>query len=717
MTIIGEATVTVTVPDTRANLIASYAYGSQALADAPPPVADPAKPAPDAVPAAPTGDDAVTKAIAAAKDAIAEAIKAQDADPDGKTDPADAAVMADLQNAAAALDKADKDQQVDVAKAPAAAGPAALPAKPEPPAQTAAGAVPPPPAKKLPPSATKGKPPAGAPVPAQGDQDPDTTCADPACTHPASVHQNTGEGANTGACTTPGCDCAGLTVEANAEQETPGQVEDPEAEGVNLAGDLPMPSAPVMPADPGGGTAELNPAPEITPATDIMGPAFTIPCGVIEGQPTGDGREIAPNALTWRTPPMPLMFMPTSTHDPAGMSPNDPARICGRIDSLERVPGENGTQIITAKGFFLNDYGAAADLLEQMGRVGISADIAAQAEETTVTDIDEDGFPMDMNSLLTEGVIMGFTILPFPAFAGCYIVLGDGSAEEPIPQQTDDQTASGQRIHWMTFEECASCDLGAEVLVAAGGPVRPPTEWFAAPNFEEGDGRLQEIYTKRGQTQLACPLTITADGRVFGHIAPWGVCHIGFGGKCITPPRSQTDYAHFKRGEVLTAAGEFVRVGVITADTGHAGLSLGASGAMSHYDDTGTVTAFVNAGEDEYGIWVAGSIDPDATESQVARLRACGVSGDWRNRELVAALSVPTPGYPLARVRGRQEALVAAGSQVMWAMTHPPEEDESNVDRALRASLAPLVAESGRLARGRIFAAQADRARRRIARR
>jgi hypothetical protein len=353
-----------------------------------------------------------------------------------------------------------------------------------------------------------------------------------------------------------------------------------------------------------------------------------------------------------------------------------------------------------------------------MGRVGVSADIAAQAEEMTPTEIDEDGFPVDMSSTLLEGVIMGLTVLPFPAFGACYIVLGDGQqAAEPIPMEAE--TASGQLVHWMTFEECRACEPGAEILVAAGGPVRPPADWFTNPAFQDGDGRLQEIYARHGQTQLACPLTITADGRVYGHIAPWGVCHIGFGGKCITPPRSSTDYAHFKRGEVLTAEGDYVPVGVITADTGHASLAASASGAMAHYDDTGTVTAFVNAGEDEYGIWVAGAIDPDATEAQVTRLRACGVSGDWRNRELVAALSVPTPGYPLARVQGRQETLVAAGATVMWAMTHEPEQQAGagNVDHALRASLAPLVAESGKLARSRILAASADRARKRIAHR
>jgi hypothetical protein len=694
-------------PQTRADLIASYSYGAIAPAEGDTPAA-PAAPATDEKPQPAVShhdaDGTVQNQIMAIGAAINAATEAQGNDPDAGSDPNDQAVeklLGQMKDTYGELLKAQaNDMAEDKPEDPAAPKPPAA-AKPDPapapaPAQTAAGPVPPP----------------KTPVPATGDQDPDIECQSPGCTHPASVHQNTGEGANTGSCTTPGCDCTGLTVAAAQAQETPGQVEDPGSESA-------LADAPDALEEPPAAATEAN-APPFVPGGDNMGPTFTIPVGVIEGQPTGDGREIASGALTWRQPPAPLMWMKTSAHDPSGMSGNDPAVLCGRIDSYERAPGENGTQIISAKGFLLNDpHGVeAATAIEQMGRLGVSADIAIQAEQMTPTEVDADGFPVEMTSTLLEGQIMGFTITPFPAFGACYIVLGDGTATDPIPQQVDDQVASGQTIHWMTFEECRACDT-TDVLVAAGGPVRPPADWFTAPNFEDGDGRLQEIHTKRDQTQLACPLTVTADGRVYGHIAPWGVCHTSFPGKCITPPRSSTDYAHFKRGEVLTAEGDYLPVGVITANTGHASLAAGASGAMAHYDDTGTVTAWVNSGEDEYGIWVAGAIDPDATEEQVATMRACGISGDWRNGELVAALSVPVPGYPLARVQGRQEALVASGAKIMFNLAHPEQHEtaETHVDHALRASLAPLVQQSAKLARGRIGATSAAQARARIARR
>jgi hypothetical protein len=34
------------------------------------------------------------------------------------------------------------------------------------------------------------------------------------------------------------------------------------------------------------------------------------------------------------------------------------------------------------------------------------------------------------------------------------------------------------------------------------------------------------------------PLTVTDDGRVYGHLALWGTCHTGFDGVCIEPPHS-----------------------------------------------------------------------------------------------------------------------------------------------------------------------------------
>lgn len=493
----------------------------------------------------------------------------------------------------------------------------------------------------------------------------------------------------------------------------------------------PPPAAPVGTSPTVADTSEPQNQPPPVEGGESMGPAFTIPVVIIEGQPTGDGREIAPQALTWRAPPLPLMGLATETHDADGMDLNDPAVICGRIDSLERVPGEGTTQLIVAHGFYLpNEDGMYfAELNEAMGRLGVSADVAVIATEVTVHEVDEDGWPMDTSSVLTEGRIMGATVCPYPAFEGAYIVLGDGaemSDAQVIPQTADAPivpdsppaavVAGGQLVHFFAFEECVPCAQGLEVVTAAGGPTRPPAAWFSDPGYEPGDGRMSEILDRRGDRaaggKFACPITVTEAGQIHGHIAPWGVCHTGSAGQCILAPRSKVDYAHFKRGQhIVTAEGEKIRVGVLTADTGHAPIrGVTASQAMAHYDNTALACADVNIGEDEYGIWIAGAVRPDATDEQVRTLTASSVSGDWRalggQLELVAALCVNQPGFPLAVVAGGQiESLVAAGAGPMHALKHPVREVG---DVALRRALAPLLTSSAQQARGRVAALTAS---------
>jgi hypothetical protein len=158
------------------------------------------------------------------------------------------------------------------------------------------------------------------------------------------------------------------------------------------------------------------------------------------------------------------------------------------------------------------------------------------------------------------------------------------------------------------------------------------------------------------------PLTVTPEGRIFGHLATWGTCHIGFGGECVTPPRSNASYAYFHTGSV-----EETPVGHITMNTGHALLTDDSHAAAAHYDNTGTCVADICVGEDEFGIWVAGAARPDA---DLDALRSASLSGDWRridgNLELVAALAVNVPGFPIPRTTvamaaGAQLALVASG--------------------------------------------------------
>lgn len=188
-------------------------------------------------------------------------------------------------------------------------------------------------------------------------------------------------------------------------------------------------------------------------------------------------------------------------------------------------------------------------------------------------------------------------------------------------------------------------------LTDEGFPVAPPKAWFDNPHLQD-----------------KTPLTVTADGRVFGHLAAWGECHRDVGAReCVLAPRSRKGYGPFHLGTVETAEGDTVRVGKIVMDTRHAGIHLGYSAAAIHYDNTGDEVAVVRAGEDEHGIWVAGSVVPEATRKKVAKLRRSPLSGDWRNvdgnLELTAALAVNVPAFPVYAMDGDDRlALVAAGA-------------------------------------------------------
>lgn len=189
-------------------------------------------------------------------------------------------------------------------------------------------------------------------------------------------------------------------------------------------------------------------------------------------------------------------------------------------------------------------------------------------------------------------------------------------------------------------------------IAASAAPIVPPKSWFKDP----------------GLTQPT-PLTVTDDGRVFGHIAAWQTSHIGMPGRNVKPPRSASQYAYFRNGVLRTDEGD-IQVGQLTLAGGHASLSASAEEAIKHYDDTNSAVADVIAGEDQFGIYVAGALRPEVTPSQIRAFRASSPSGDWRpingRLELVAVCNVNVPGFPIARAitasGGVPGALVAAGA-------------------------------------------------------
>lgn len=225
---------------------------------------------------------------------------------------------------------------------------------------------------------------------------------------------------------------------------------------------------------------------------------------------------------------------------------------------------------------------------------------------------------------------------------------GGGCDCKPQPVKPKPTAATSRSPLEAAMSDAVHVEAGTRMLRASatGDLWSPPVEHFANPHLTEP--------TK---------ITVTADGRVYGHLAPWNQPHIGYDGKMVYPPRNASGaYEYFRQSKVVCADGTPLAVGLLTMNTGHADETLTARAAQAHYDHTGTIAAAVNIGEDEHGIWMAGSMLPDVSADQRNRFALARVSGDWRQPqpnaplELIAALSVPNPGFP---VRQNAELLAA----------------------------------------------------------
>lgn len=216
-----------------------------------------------------------------------------------------------------------------------------------------------------------------------------------------------------------------------------------------------------------------------------------------------------------------------------------------------------------------------------------------------------------------------------------------------------DRIIAAGKKYGVTFQDQSQMSAEQQedpaVLLASVAPLEPPAEWFSNPGLK-----------------APTKLTIDDDGHVYGHLAQWKVCHVGIGNRCVMAPKSRTNYGLFRVGTVRTDDGTAVEIGKITLGTGHANDRWGIMPSREHYDNTGWAAAVVNVGEDKFGIWVNGSLTTTMTPERIAELRAASLSGDWRevngNLELIAALAVNSPGFPIYREQsGHAFSLMAVG--------------------------------------------------------
>lgn len=190
-----------------------------------------------------------------------------------------------------------------------------------------------------------------------------------------------------------------------------------------------------------------------------------------------------------------------------------------------------------------------------------------------------------------------------------------------------------------------------EAVVAAAGSSALPASYFA--DFKP---------------KKRTPLTVSeedANGlrRIYGHAAPYGVCHRSDMGACFQYPKD-VDKTHrgFHTGQQITLDdGSVVRVGALTIGGRHLDPALARQGVDfsevgRHRDDANTVFAMVRAWEDAYGLAVSGVVMPGVDQDTLFRAAASAPSVElWpagRGRTLVGIHLVPTPAWPVVASAG-----------------------------------------------------------------
>lgn len=495
--------------------------------------------------------------------------------------------------------------------------------------------------------------------------------------------------------------------------------------------------------------AEMNAAAELAPPK-VRGTHFHV--WFEEGEETLDGRVIDPNATNFdRNPPLPLRFQRMS----GGEGGHSNSEIAGVFDKIER----EGLIVHGWGRLDLSEEGGqtAGDEVERLALAGMLNTWSPDFGKTTV-DIEENvrdedtETPQDVLAHFVKATFNGGCVVATPALGSAVFELldADGNILSPAPtrkgpeadavgeshdpderkvivERTGDSVlASGGVVSLdqdtldtnapeifvngnnITITEVSnpiataleiSERLQPSEIAACAGPTAPPRAFFEKPELDE----LQRW------------TTITDDGRIYGHAAGFGECHIGFLDRCVTIDmvadcNGQGNFEYATPGYVVCDDGSRVSTGVLAIKGGHAAKGLGWRETLSHYDDTRSGVADIVYFMDEFGVSYSGALRPTATEEDVRILLASGVSMDAREiggkLRYLATCCVNTPGFTKVQARlvasadGEIEevlSLVAAGGMPQPAPVDDedcgcPECETCGDTAKLEAELARLAA-------------------------
>ena len=338
---------------------------------------------------------------------------------------------------------------------------------------------------------------------------------------------------------------------------------------------------------------------------------FTDALFAVTGVPTDDRRMLVDGIeLKMRDFPMPLLWQEKT---------GDGHRGSVGIGVIESMTCENGE--VRGSGYLLNNDNAAKALdLIAHGVANPSIDMAdatgilAYADGTEVT---EDNFDetKPMFEAYTRGTITAATIVSIPAFGQTRLALN--SEREARLTGLEDAVVAAARYEQPIYDPILFADADPNLLSTHRLKIDPDT------------------------------------GHVYGFIARWTDQHRSVGLGNIRPPRSVTNYEHFHTSPgVQLSDGRTLPVGRLTVGIGHAPTrGVSAAAAQAHYDNVDACWAIGRVSEHRLGLYFSGVVAPWASPEKVQMGLASPVSGDWRpigphrNLELVAVLSVNTPGF------------------------------------------------------------------------
>ena len=399
----------------------------------------------------------------------------------------------------------------------------------------------------------------------------------------------------------------------------------------------------------------------------------------VQNSVTPDRRMIAENALDHRELPLPLMALFET-----GPGGHQGAKLAGRIDAIVQEGNDFlGEGFIDAGG----DAGAELIRLREAGMpLGISVDLAIHDKEVRL-DVDADALE-DENAVgawmagegilvITKATILGATVAPMQAI--------DEANEIEILATDEEGMPTVVRAHggYVNSDKPWVVEIHPGAIVASAGRKPASIEAFRRPESDH-----------------AHPAQYTDDGFIFGHLAPWDCCHVGWT-VCTPPPASTCDYAYFHTGAYKTAEGEMIAVGklVFSMDGDkHAPEGLDAMAAAEYYDDYTKCAGYVVARDGEHGIWLSGIQKPGLTEEELEFLRLHPMSGDWRpirgfgESQLIAGFAVTVGGYPmpqsdmyLTASAGEPDRVRALIITPGWVENAPDETESARLMRVLQA--------------------------------